>query len=49
MAVLLAAGAAFLFGALAVTIRIALRSGADPEAATISGEGVSPAARGARC
>lgn len=32
MAVLLAAGAAALFGALAVSIRVGLRSGADPDA-----------------
>jgi drug/metabolite transporter (DMT)-like permease len=36
VAVGLAAGAALLFGALAVTIRIALRSGADPEAGSLA-------------
>jgi drug/metabolite transporter (DMT)-like permease len=35
VAVLLAAGAAMLFGALAVTVRLALRPGIDPEAATL--------------
>jgi drug/metabolite transporter (DMT)-like permease len=36
VAVLLAAGAALLFGALAVTIRLALRPGIDPEAGSLA-------------
>jgi drug/metabolite transporter (DMT)-like permease len=36
VAVLLAAGAAFLFGALAVTIRIALRTGVDADAGALA-------------
>jgi drug/metabolite transporter (DMT)-like permease len=36
VAVLLAAGAAFLFGALAVTIRIALRAGVDADAGALA-------------
>jgi uncharacterized membrane protein len=41
VAVLLAAGAALLFGALAVTIRLALRSGVDPEAGSLATTGIA--------
>jgi uncharacterized membrane protein len=41
VAVLLAAGAAMLFGALAVAIRVALRPGVDPEAASLVTTGVA--------
>jgi drug/metabolite transporter (DMT)-like permease len=41
VALLLAAGAAMLFGALAVTIRLALASGTDPDAASLVTTGVA--------